>query len=127
MATAGCAASVVSLNGIRAMTSLNLVRSVVSLVPVRGMTAICGDDAAPDPDVETASVIFDWEAAEGEVEEYIVEVGTASGLSDVGRFHTGSAETSYLLTLDSGTYFARAIAVVDGVEGDPSDEDTFTI
>lgn len=90
---------------------------------------VSSEGAAGSPDTgDPATVILSWEPAEGDVEEYVLEVGSATGLSDVGIYHTGSAETEYAVSvLPAGTYFARAKAVIDGVEGDPSEEMTFTV
>jgi hypothetical protein len=124
-----CDPSVASLNPVYRTESLGVSRSTESLNRRLFTKAICSDASeAPVEPGDDATVIFSWEEDPGgPVDEYIVEVGTAPGLSDVGTYHTGSQDTSYALTLDPGTYYARARAVIDGVTGDPSDEDTFTV
>jgi len=58
---------------------------------------------------------------------YIVEVGTATGLSNVGRFNHGWTPSVVFPTPPSGTYFVRVRSRSDCGESSPSNEAAVTI
>lgn len=67
-----------------------------------------------------------WTAPAGATpSSYVVEVGTASGASNIGRFTVAS--TTVAGALPAGTYYVRVRAVVAGVEGESSSEIVLTI
>ena len=53
---------------------------------------------------------------------YVLEVGSASGASNVASFDTGSGSTSISGPLASGQYFVRVRAQADGAVGPASNE-----
>lgn len=66
-----------------------------------------------------------WSAPAGTApSSFVVEVGTAAGASDVGRFSVASTTISG--ALPAGTFFVRVRAVVGGVEGQASSEIVLT-
>lgn len=67
-----------------------------------------------------------WAAPGGTAPEaFVVEAGTASGASNVGRFVVGG--TAVAGALGPGTYFVRVRAILGGVEGQPSSEVVLTV
>ncbi|MCC6989277.1 MAG: hypothetical protein IT181_09785 [Acidobacteria bacterium] len=67
------------------------------------------------PGTLTASVVsgvvtLGWGAAAGNATTYVIEAGTASGLSNIGALPTGNLDTAWSLPTPSGTYFVRVRA-----------------
>lgn len=79
--------------------------------------------------VSGTTVILTWSAPTGAaVASFTLEAGSASGLSDIVNFSTGSAATTFTATnVPSGTYFVRVRAQnADGTSG-PSNEVVITV
>ena len=73
----------------------------------------------------SSAIALAWNAHVGNCgpDSYVVEAGTASGLSDVRNQNTGSAAPAHtLLDLPIGTYFVRVRGVNTGGVSDPSNE-----
>ncbi|MBP7779854.1 MAG: hypothetical protein KA371_22270 [Acidobacteria bacterium] len=67
------------------------------------------------PGTLTASVVsgvvtLGWGAAAGNATTYVIEAGTASGLSNIGAMPTGNLDTAWSLPAPSGIYFVRVRA-----------------
>lgn len=76
--------------------------------------------------VSGLSVTFSWEAPiSGPVTGYVVEVGTASGLTDVSSAQLGLVTTLSVQSV-AGTYFARVKAVNSNGQSVASNEVSFT-
>ena len=78
--------------------------------------------------VAGSDVTFNWPASStvfGTPDDYVVEIGTAPGGSDVGTFAT--TNLTYMRTLTPGTYYARVKARNSSGTGPASNEVTFTI
>lgn len=58
---------------------------------------------------------------------YLVEAGSASGLSDLATVSTGSAGTSFLASAPPGTYYVRVRAINGAGAGAPSAEAIITV
>jgi hypothetical protein len=69
----------------------------------------------------TVRIEFAWGAVVSAT-AYIVEIGTAIGLTDVWRINTGSTALTLAWFLFPGVYYWRVRGVVGGVPTDPSDE-----
>lgn len=71
-----------------------------------------------------ANVTLAWDAPEsGEAESYVVEAGTAPGLSNVGVFDTGVRDTSvFVAGVPPGTYYVRVRAKNAAGVSAPSNE-----
>ncbi|MEZ5283251.1 MAG: hypothetical protein R2712_00290, partial [Vicinamibacterales bacterium] len=72
--------------------------------------------------VEGSAVHLVWGAASGNATTYIVEAGTASGLSDIGALATGYLDTDFATSAPAGTYFVRIRAANTFGIGPPSNE-----
>ncbi len=69
------------------------------------------------------AVKLNWIASTGcPATSYIVEAGSATGLSDRGRFDTGSALPTITATGPSNTYFVRVLATNPFGTSGPSNE-----
>jgi hypothetical protein len=71
------------------------------------------------------NVLLTWTApATGDTPTtYIIEAGTATGLSDLGQFPTGSTSTFVIVSgVPPGTYFVRVRAAAGAVSGPVSNE-----
>jgi hypothetical protein len=55
-------------------------------------------------------VALQWGAASGNATTYVVEAGSASGLTNIGTFATGHLDTHFTTGAPSGTYFVRVRA-----------------
>lgn len=55
-------------------------------------------------------VTLSWGAASGNATTYVIEAGTASGLSNVGALPTGVLDTTFTTPAPAGTYFVRVRA-----------------
>lgn len=55
-------------------------------------------------------VTLSWGAAAGNATTYLVEAGTASGLSNIGTLPTGHLDTTFTTPAPPGTYFVRVRA-----------------
>lgn len=51
-----------------------------------------------------------WSAASGNATTYMIEAGTAPGLSNIGAFATGDLDTSFATAAPPGTYYVRVRA-----------------
>ena len=67
-------------------------------------------------------VTLGWGAASGNATTYIVEAGTAAGLSNVGTFATGHLDTTLVVPAPPGTYFVRVRAANAFGASPPSNE-----
>jgi hypothetical protein len=67
-------------------------------------------------------VLLSWDAASGNATTYVIEAGTASGLSNVGTFATGHLDTTFSTPAPSGTYFVRLRAANAFGSGPASNE-----
>jgi len=80
--------------------------------------------------VSGTTVIFTWSppGSGGATSSYIIEAGSASGLSDIVSFNTGSTATTLTVTsVPAGTYLVRVRARnADGTSG-PSNEVTIVV
>ena len=93
----------------------------------------CG--TAPDAPAALASatngstVSLTWNpAAGGAASAYWIEAGSASGLSDLASFSTGSAATNFVATgVGAGTYFVRVKAMNGEAIGPASNEVRLTV
>jgi plastocyanin len=85
----------------------NEVTVVTSVPPCTAPSAPSGLAAS----VSGATVTLSWTAASGTPTSYHVEIGTASGSSNVSSTDTGSTATSASTTLSAATYFIRVKAV----------------
>ncbi len=55
-------------------------------------------------------VTLSWGAAAGNATSYVIEAGTASGLTNIGALLTGNLDTSWSVPAPPGTYFVRVRA-----------------
>lgn len=88
--------------------------------------------AAPSALASTANgstVMLTWNAAAGStVTAYWIEAGSASGMSDLAGFSTGSTATTFLATgVGAGTYFVRVRAINSAGTGPASNEVRLTV
>ena len=51
-----------------------------------------------------------WGAAAGNATSYVVEAGTAAGLTNIGALPTGNLDTSWSVPAPPGTYVVRVRA-----------------
>ena len=70
---------------------------------------------------EGSSVSLTWSAPAGQVSGYVIEAGSAPGLSDVGMLNVGAA-TAFGTTAAPGVYYVRVRAVNTQGVGAASDE-----
>jgi hypothetical protein len=69
--------------------------------------------AAPGPltaSVTGGVVTLSWGAAAGNATSYVIEAGTAAGLTNVGALPTGHLDTTWSTPAPAGTYFVRVRA-----------------
>ena len=55
-------------------------------------------------------VTLTWDAAAGNATSYVIEAGTAAGLTNIGALPTGTLDTTWSVPAPSGTYFVRVRA-----------------
>ena len=55
-------------------------------------------------------VTLSWGAAAGNATSYVIEAGTAAGLTNIGALPTGNLDTSWSVPAPAGTYFVRVRA-----------------
>ncbi len=55
-------------------------------------------------------VTLSWGAAAGNATSYVIEAGTAAGLTNIGALPTGHLDTSWSVPAPPGTYFVRVRA-----------------
>jgi hypothetical protein len=77
--------------------------------------------------VASGVVTLQWGAASGNATTYVVEAGSASGLSTIGTFATGHLDTSVTTPAPSGTYFVRIRAANAFGTSTPSNEVTVVV
>jgi hypothetical protein len=63
--------------------------------------------AALTGSVSGGVVSLSWGAAAGNAESYVIEAGTAPGLTNLAVFDTGVLDTQFLAPVPSGTYYVR--------------------
>lgn len=69
--------------------------------------------SAPGPlsaSVSGGVVTLSWGAAAGNATSYVVEAGTAAGLTNIGALPTGNLDTTWSAPAPAGTYFVRVRA-----------------
>jgi hypothetical protein len=104
--------------------------SACGLGPVSNEVVLSVGRATPDTPGPLAGSVSDgvvsllWSAPAGGAvpTSYVLEVGSASGASNLGSFDTGSSSTSMSGPLAPGQYFVRVRARADGTLGAPSNE-----
>lgn len=75
-----------------------------------------------------SNVALTWTAATGPVVSYVIEAGSATGLSDVANFNTGTSATTFSGSgVIAGTYFIRVRAASAGGVGPASNEVMVTV
>ena len=67
-------------------------------------------------------VSLGWTAAAGNATTYVIEGGTAPGLSNLGVLPTGSLDTAIAGAAPSGTYYLRMRAANASGSSAPSNE-----
>lgn len=55
-------------------------------------------------------VTLSWSAAAGNATSYVIEAGTAAGLTNIGALPTGHLDTTWSVPAPAGTYFVRVRA-----------------
>jgi hypothetical protein len=60
--------------------------------------------------VSAGIVSLTWIAAPGNTESYVIEVGTASGQTNLGSFDAGVLDTNISAPVPPGTYYVRVRA-----------------
>jgi len=101
------------------------------LVVVAG-AAPCGSLSAPTGIVSSVTgntVVLTWTTPAGcAPTNYIIQAGSAPGLSNLANFSTGSAATSFAATgVGAGTYYLRLLSAAGGVVSAPSTEVVFVV
>jgi len=87
--------------------------------------AAIGAEAVTGP---TFTLAWDAPGPAGAPTTYIIEAGSAPGITDLGRFETGGIATSYLATaVAPGTYYVRVRAADLGEISPPSNELAVTV
>ena len=91
----------------------------VSLAPPTGVAA----------NVTADTVVLSWAAPLGcPPTRYVIQVGSAPGLSNVANFSTGSDATTFTATgVPLGTYYLRLLSATSGLVSPPSIEVTFSV
>jgi hypothetical protein len=90
---------------------------------VLALAALPGAPANLVTSVAGTNVALTWSAASGPVVSYVIEAGSASGLTDLANFNTGSLNTTYSASgVVAGTYFVRVRAASAGGVGPASNE-----
>jgi hypothetical protein len=67
-------------------------------------------------------VTLSWGAAAGNATSYVIEAGTAAGLTNIGALPTGHLDTTWSTPAPPGTYFVRVRATNAFGPGAPSNE-----
>jgi hypothetical protein len=97
------------------------------------IVAVPAPSTAPNvPGALTASVAggvvtLQWGAASGNATTYVVEAGSASGLTNIGAFATGHLDTHFATAAPPGTYFVRVRAANAFGTSAPSNEVTVVV
>ncbi len=105
--------------------------------PSNEIALTVGGYSGPVPDAPAAlasatngsTVSLTWSPpASGVASSYWIEAGSASGLSDLASFSTGSAATNFVATgVGAGTYFVRVKGMNGGAIGPASNEIRSTV
>jgi hypothetical protein len=95
-------------------------------------TATCGSLSAPTgvvASVTSNTVVLTWSTPAGcAPTNYIIQAGSAPGLSNLANFSTGSAVTIFTAGgVGAGTYYLRLISAAGGVVSAPSTEVVFVV
>jgi hypothetical protein len=91
-------------------------------------SAVPGAPGGLTASVSGNAVSLTWNAAPGDLASYVIEAGSASGLSDLANFVTGNLLTSFSATsVPNGTYFVRVRAANASGAGAASNEVTVVI
>jgi trimeric autotransporter adhesin len=80
---------------------------------------------APGPlsaSVAGGLVTLNWGAASGNATTYVIEAGTASGLTNIGALPTGVLDTTFSTPAPAGTYFVRVRAANASGQSLPTNE-----
>lgn len=75
----------------------------------------------------SGTVTLRWGAASGNATTYVIEAGTASGITNIGALPTGSLDTAFTTTAPAGTYFVRVRAANGFGVSPPSNEVTVVV
>ena len=67
-------------------------------------------------------VSLNWTAAAGNAQSYVIDVGTASGLSNIGSLATGNLDTTFATPAPNGAYYVRVRAANVFGSSPPSNE-----
>jgi hypothetical protein len=87
---------------------------------VANVVGLPADNHLPGPTnftfgVNGSTVVLGWQAAAGNVNQYVIEAGSGPGLANVAVFGTGSPGVTLTVTnVPPGLYYARVRAIVDG-------------
>jgi hypothetical protein len=103
------------------MRRLHVIGLIASLILLRGQVALAADPTSLTATVSGSTIGFRWQ---GDGSLWILEAGSAPGLSDLGSIRFVNATTRlYLVSnVPVGTYYIRIRAVVGDVPGPPSNE-----
>jgi hypothetical protein len=83
-------------------------------------SAVTNDHHLPGPTnfhflVSGTTVFLGWQAAPGNVSQYLIEAGSGPTLANIAVFGSGSAATGVAVTaVPTGVYYVRLRAIVDG-------------
>jgi predicted phage tail protein len=109
-----------ALNGAATSAPSNEVtaRIVATPNPPTGLTATVRSNRYVD---------LQWQAPSGTISGYRIEVGRATGQSDVTTINTGTGTTYTISSLSTGTYYIRVRSVNSSGSSAPSNEVTATL
>jgi predicted phage tail protein len=115
-----------AVNSIGASAASNEVQVVVGGPPA------CASISAPSGLTATivgTTVTLSWGAPSGcAPTSYIIQAGSAPGLSNLANFSTGSTATTFTAAgVGAGTYYVRVLAAATGAQSAPSTEIAFTV
>lgn len=98
---------------------------IIDLPLIHNFAEATPSSGFPTADPGWMVVPFFWDAVGG-AESYQLEIGTSSGGTEYGTGNVGLVLT-YSLGLPPGTYYSRVRAVIGGVAGTASTEDSFFV
>ncbi len=92
------------------------------IVTVPATSAAPAAPGALTASISAGIVKLEWGAASGNATSYVVEAGTATGVTNVGTFSTGHLDTTFTTPAPPGTYFVRVRAANVFGHSAPSNE-----